>query len=514
MTNVVKSIQRVDSIEELLMVSKKYYSKISIFHRSLIFNQIIFQRKLEPEDDQISLKLAMNLSFLFMMYPIKMSIGVHLFKKINVESEFVVFRLFIQKFYQLYLEQQTEQSEGELFTTYLNYHFHFPSISVGDYLELFGLFDKISEKIYGFSIYNLAKILLFFTSNVSKNKNGQVTATNTWISNEDMKKFFNRELSSIIISGLFADVSEVNSEKLLYPTAVPKLFKGKIGLRFKTGYFVPQCEYVFENILRNLIEASESNKFKGNVLEDHTRDTLKNFFTEGTVTKTYYDEEKNEQDILVQYKDYLLVIECKAHDFKEVYRDQDAAVNRLNQRFNQVILKGCKQCERVKEKVFNNDSVVYYDSDKENKRKKIIKLPNTANLKVLKIVVTLDDYLNLSESPHEFLEEKYQDTWIVNLFTLKKILWISNQENLIKYIEYRTSALTTISSMNSDELDQYGYFVSPNYGMFPPNNIGISIHLMNGFSKIFDRYDDESFKKQWKLLTEHLSKLMNKSKFH
>lgn len=112
MTNVVKSIQRVDSIEELLMVSKKYYSKISIFHRSLIFNQIIFQRKLEPEDDQISLKLAMNLSFLFMMYPIKMSIGVHLFKKINVESEFVVFRLFIQKFYQLYLEQQTEQSEG------------------------------------------------------------------------------------------------------------------------------------------------------------------------------------------------------------------------------------------------------------------------------------------------------------------------------------------------------------------------------------------------------------------
>lgn len=511
MTNVVKSIQRANSIEELLEVSKKYYSKISIFHRSLIFNQIIFQRKLEPEDDQLSLKLAMNLSFLFMIYPVKMSIRERLFKKINVEFELGVFRIFIQKNYQLYLEQQTEQSEGELFTTYLNYHFHFPSISVGEYLELFGLFDKISKKIYGFSIYNLAKIILFFTSNTSIDKCGEMTITNAWISNKDMKNFFNRELSPTIISGLFADVSEFNSEKLLYPTAVPKLFKGKIGLRFKTGYFVPQCEYVFENILRKLIEASESNKFKGNVLEDHTRDILKNFFTDGTVTKTYYDEDKNEQDIIVQYKNYLLVIECKAHDFKEVYRDQAAAVNRLNQRFNQVILKGCKQCERVKERVTNNVSVVFYDSDKTDKRKKIIELPNTANLKVLKVVVTLDDYLNLSESPHEFLDKKYQDTWIVNLFTLKKILWTSDQEKLIQYIEYRTSTLTTISSINSDELDQYGYFVSPNYGIFPPNNIGISIHLMNGFSKMFDRYDDESFKKQWKLLTEHLNNQVNNS---
>ncbi|MDT1958401.1 hypothetical protein MX629_08210 [Carnobacterium divergens] len=506
MTDVVESIQMANSIEVLLEISKRYYSKIPISQRSLVFNQVIFQRKLEPEDDQLSLKLAMNLSFLFMTYPVKMSIRERLFKKINVESEFGVFRLFIQKMYQLYLEQQIEQSEGDLFTTYLNYHFHFPSIAVGDYLELFKLFDKISKKIYGFSIYNLAGVLLFFTSNTNIDEEGKMTITNAWISNKDMKNYFDRELYPIIISGLFADVSEVNSEKLLYPTAVPKLFKGKIGLRFKTGYFVPQCEFIFENILRYLIEASESDKFKGNVLEDHTRDILKNFFTEGTVTKTYYDEEKNEQDILVQYKDYLLVIECKAHDFKEVYRDQDAAVNRLNQRFNHVILKGCKQCERVKERVTNNESVVFYDSDKANKRKKIIELPNTANLKILKVVVTLDDYLNLSESPHEFLDEKYQDTWIVNLFTLKRILWASNQEKLIKYIEYRTSALTTISSINSDELDQYGYYVSPNYDIFPPNNIGISIHLMSGFSKMFDHYDDESFKKQWKLLSEHLNR--------
>lgn len=45
-----------------------------------------------------------------------------------------------------------------------------------------------------------------------------------------------------------------------------------------------------------------------------------------------------------------------------------------------------------------------------------------------KVVVTLDDYLNLSESPHEFLDIEYKDTWIVNIFNLKRILWISQKE--------------------------------------------------------------------------------------
>ena len=39
--------------------------------------------------------------------------------------------------------------------------------------------------------------------------------------------------------------------------------------------------------------------------------------------------------------------------------------------------------------------------DKKSRRKKI-DISDTSKIRVLKVVVTLDDYLNLSESPHEF----------------------------------------------------------------------------------------------------------------
>ena len=506
---IKNTIEETDTIEDLLILSKNYYSAIPINIRSMIFNQVIFQRKMDSEDVHFSIKLATNLSLLFMSYPINKKSYLYFLHDIKIYHEIEIFRILIFKFHNLYTIQQTEQMvnhEYGFFSTFLNYHFHYSSISIGDYLEIFKLFEAVSNKIYGFSIYKFSKILLFLTSDTSYKPNeAAIKITNAWISNKQMHQYFNNGLPAEIISNIFIDESEIKPD-IIYPTDITKIFRGKIGIKFKKGYFVPQCAFIFENILRQLIESPEANDTKGEILENHVSEILQDFFGKESVIKTFFDECGNEQDILVKYKNFILSIECKAQDFKEVFRNHEQAIKRLTRRFKQIILKGCEQCERVKENIYTNSSVCYYDSDDKKDRNKIIEISNTKKIEVLKIVVTLDDYLNLSESPHEFLDNKYKDTWVVNLFSLKKILWISNKEEFINYVKYRTSSLETIKSINSDELEQFGYFTSPNFNFYPPNNLGITINLMNGFSKIFDSYDVYSFEKEIARLDEYLYK--------
>ncbi|WP_413538168.1 hypothetical protein [Enterococcus malodoratus] len=509
--DIEEKINNLVTVEEGMELASKYYPFIPIQERSKIFNRVIFNRKTDSEDVYLSLKLATNLSFLFVSYPER--IRSHLYDSNNMDFEMHVFRLFVKKIHDIYIKQQidqTEEKEDKTFLTYLLYQFHYPTISAGDYIEMFKLFDDVSKEIYGFSIYDITKMLMFFTSDVSLDNEKKVfSLTNEWISMERIKKFFNIELSPKILSGLFIDETEIKN-KMIYPTDILKNFKGKIGIKLKKGFFIPQSYFVFENILRYLIESEKSMGVKGDILENHVEDILKEYFGKENVIKTFYDDSGKEQDILVKHEKYVLSIECKAQDFKEVYRNQKQSEIRLTRRFNNVILKGCQQCERVKESFLKNDSVTFYNSDNKNKRGVVLEIPDTKKVNLIKIVITLDDYLNLSESPHDFLDSRYRDTWIINLFTLKRILWASEPEQFIKYAEYRTSGLKTIRSMNSDELEQFGYFMSPNFDTYPQNDIGITINLGQSFSRVFDKYDNYSYQEEIKEWEEYINKKIKK----
>lgn len=504
--DIKEQVDSLITIEEAMELAKEYYAFIPIQERAKIFNRVIFKRKVDPEDVYFSLKLATNISFLFVSYPEKKR--AFFYKSNDVRHEMHVFRLFVKKIHDLYIKQQmdqTEKYEDKTFFTYLNYQFHYPSISIGDYIEMFKLFDDVSIETYGFSIYNMIEDLLLLTSDTTLDDEGRILRlTNEWIGKEQMRGKVDVELFQKILTSLFIDESEIKT-RMIYPTEILNNFKGRIGVKLRKGYFIPQSSFVFENILRYLIEAEKSNKIKGKILEKHVEDILKDYFGKENVIKTFYDDLGNEQDILVKHKNHVLSIECKAQDFKEVHRNQKQAATRLTRKFNSVILKGCQQCERVKENFSKNDSVTFYDSAKKGKRNIIFEVPDTRKVELVKIVVTLDDYLNLSESPHDFLSSKYEDTWVVNLFTLKRILWLSEPNQFIKYVKYRTSGVKTIRSINSDELEQYGYFVSPNYDMYPQNDIGITINLAQGFSRVFDKYDEYSYQKEIKEWEEHIS---------
>lgn len=153
--------------------------------------------------------------------------------------------------------------------------------------------------------------------------------------------------------------------------------------------------------------------------------------------------------------------------------------------------------------MLNNKVAIYYNSSKKKGREKVLEIDNIDNKKIFKIVVVLDEYLDLAELSNRYLEEKYRDTWVVNVFALHRILWISNRINKIntffEYLEYRTQNNLGIESLHFDELAQFGYWISNNYNMYPKLGSGIDIILNNSFTNIFNEYDfyfNEELKKE------------------
>ncbi|WP_318765017.1 hypothetical protein [Lactiplantibacillus carotarum] len=78
----------------------------------------------------------------------------------------------------------------------------------------------------------------------------------------------------------------------------------------------------------------------------------------------------------------------------------------------------------------------------------------------------------------------------------EKILWkCRTPKELYIYLKYRLSA-PNVTSTHVNELDHFGFFNSPNFGMFAQKNadnqIGsFSIDLGYHFSSIFDSFDRE-----------------------
>ncbi|GKQ42226.1 hypothetical protein RD055328_01490 [Companilactobacillus sp. RD055328] len=492
--NIKNEISKAQTIEKLMIKSKKYYSEIPQRKRAKIFNDLIVEKKVEYIS--ISMKLMINVSFIIISYPFKENI---IFKKktIDYPKEVEIFKQLVLKIDSLYNKQQFENESGFNFT-YINNQFNYPSYSPGDYLEMLRLFDEVSIKLYGFSLYYLSGKLLNLTSEIVRDRNtGAVLGASKNIFREkDLKEMLSKELLSkeeyeLVISRLFINDNEISD--VVYPTDIPKRVSGKLGVKMGKNFYIPQSYFVFDSLLNEILASNEINKIKGEILEKNAEEILKNFFGKKNVVRTYYEKNGTEHDILVQYKKYVFIIECKAQKFKEVFRDKSLSDIRLQGEFDNVIKKACEQCDRIDKQIISNDLISFYDSDKKNK-KETVKIFGK-NKKVFKIGLTLNDYLNLAESPSEFLKEQHSDTWIVNMSALKRILWgcSGDIDEFIKYMNYRLSHYNVISSISSDELEHFGYFKSNNRLDLPPDmDIGINISLGPSYARFFDDYDDYS----------------------
>ncbi len=79
----------------------------------------------------------------------------------------------------------------------------------------------------------------------------------------------------------------------------------------------------------------------------------------------------------------------------------------------------------------------------------------------------------------------------MNIFALEKILWnLGSISKFIEYASYRCSNIQTIEAVSSDELVQFGYFISPTFNNFiPQNDKFIAVRAGNNFANWASEYE-------------------------
>ncbi|WP_255300067.1 hypothetical protein [Bacillus thuringiensis] len=109
--------------------------------------------------------------------------------------------------------------------------------------------------------------------------------------------------------------------------------------------------------------------------------------------------------IFISYKTNLVRVFSK-HKFSLAEEIEGKDATQIRERhFKAVIVKACKQCQRGKEYLLNNKIAIYYNSNKKKGRKEVLEVNNTIHKKIFKIVVVLDEYLDLAELSNRCLEK-------------------------------------------------------------------------------------------------------------
>ncbi|HFJ9459152.1 hypothetical protein COJ16_10170 [Bacillus cereus] len=484
-----EEIRELKNINDVIRFAKLHYRKLTREDRAKIFNEVIQDRQINLEEFKFSLRLSVELSCIFISYKTNF-VRIFSKRKFDLAAEKEIFIIIVEKINELDWLNQLNNNEfvENDFRRYLNYKYDYPSIDVYGYFNLFKYFEKLSEEIYGLSIHkNFYELLILLASK-----------ENLFIKSNIFQKEFGNIKN---LENLFLDGNELE-ERAFIEDDLRTAFKGKLGMKFSDGMYVPRAYHIFENIFRGIIENEKSKDEKGDILEAYSKDIIGEFFKD--IYHTSFDNKGNEQDLIIEFQDKILFIECKSQNFKSIFIEGKDATQIREQHFKEVIVKACKQCQRGKEYLLNNKIAIYYNSNKKKGRKEVLEVNNINNKKIFKIVVVLDEYLDLAELSNRYLEEKYKDTWVVNIFALHKILWVSNRingiNNFFEYLEYRTQNNLGIESIHCDELAQFGYWISPNYHMYPELGMNINIVLNNSFTSIFDEYDSYFFKELMKEL--------------
>ncbi len=466
--------------EDILTKARNHYEKMPRKKRAMIFNSLIIERYFNfQEMKEVSLKVLVHLSILFMSYPEKNN-GFK-FKGPNLTIEKKIFYEFSSSFEtSMTLKHLFKTEEGSMSKrAFINYSIDYPSLSKGDYLALFREYDEVSKRKYNFSIYDN----YLYIAEITGGK------TSGWLNQKKLKKLIAHSgLGLNELNSLFFDISTLNREEFRYSEIHTKML-GKLGVKYEQKYYIPQTWFVFENIFNYLAENKKVDRTE--ILEEYAQRLFSDFFGGSNINSNNYDKGRNEQDIIIILEDTILIIECKSNNFTKIVDDASNIEEKLRNTFNSTIQYGANQCMRAEKYIIGNDPAKYYDSNKKRERNKILEISKGNEKKILKIVVLLNDYLNLAESSNQFLEDKTKEVWVVNIFALEKILWnLGSISKFIEYASYRCSNIQTIEAVSSDELVQFGYFISPTFNNFiPQNDKFIAVRAGNNFANWASEYE-------------------------
>jgi len=237
--------------------------------------------------------------------------------------------------------------------------------------------------------------------------------------------------------------------------------------------FVPFYKQIIHAILLRLtsvMEESELNrrsfyKNRDNNTEEKTLDIFRRFF--GKKAKYHQsvfetNDSQNEHDLLIKYKDILLIIEVKATKVKEPFRDPYKAYQRIKRDFKSDggIQKAYDQGLKLKKHILSNEKTILFD-DKGNE---LVHLEKSEIKKVYNMVVTAESFgiiaTNLSYLLNKPEDEPYP--WAINIYDLETSVDAFLYKNLpikdfFSYLDERE--LYHEQFTTSDELEILGFYL-------------------------------------------------------
>jgi len=224
---------------------------------------------------------------------------------------------------------------------------------------------------------------------------------------------------------------------------------------------------VYTTLLSFCISGNLNEKFyanRGKKLETKIEKIFKRFFRDKAfVHKSYYTQEKHEQDLLFLYKGMALIVEAKASKRDEPRREPEKAYPLILSNFEEVIQKGYDQAYRVKSKFIDNEILHIYTDQK--LKKHVIDVRTRKYYRAFSIVVTLERFGQIQTDLDNLLEifEDDEFPWSICVDDLEVFLLQMEKQrmkhtDLSRFLTIREKLHEKV--ITGDELEICGAFLT------------------------------------------------------
>lgn len=229
---------------------------------------------------------------------------------------------------------------------------------------------------------------------------------------------------------------------------------------------------------------------RGKKLETKIERVIQRFFkNKAFVYKSYFTQDKHEQDLLFLYEGLALIIEAKASKRDEPRRDPDKAYPLILSNFAETIQKGYDQAYRVKSKFINNETLkIYHD---EQLKKHIIDIRTKNYHNAFSIIVTLERFGQIQTDLFELLEIYDDDDYPLSIciddletFLLLLEKFGKKKSDFVEFLIIRQRLHGRI--ITADELEICGAIFNKKITLKEANKIESKIILTPDFTDIFD----------------------------
>lgn len=336
--------------------------------------------------------------------------------------------------------------------------------------------ENLKKILYSFNPYAVdaekeyERFLAFAQGNARTNLQNAMDNLNT-IKSADIIKTFGEEKGQKLLDTFCLYRKEENF--LYYNGKNPFAEKPLCWLDEGETLFIVHPQFLLNAIYNHITDilekpnnsfADKYKKVKADIVEIKFLELLKKIFGEQAKYHTSVCEERGtkEHDILVEFNNYILLIEAKASKVREPFFNPEKGYVRVKDHFNSDTGIGgaYEQAIILKQFIESKDSVALY----ENKTVKF-EITDISKKTILPIVFTLNQFGGLAINTSMLLEKNEDQPypWVCNLHDFENIIEIlkylkKTPTDLIEYIIWRSKNHTRV--LASDELDVVeGYFM-------------------------------------------------------